>query len=267
VKIGYTRVFSGSDGGTLHTLTGFGGGDQFGTSVAHAGDFDGDQYGDILVGAPVNDLVPLGVEGFAQLFSGQTGSSLSFVDGFHGILWPGAFGTSVAATGDLNADGLLDFVVGDPGAGENGWPTGATYVFSGTSFTCTGTYALGGSGLAGLGGLVPRLRGPACPDIGMSNALHVTQGRGGALGVLFAGIAPTAISVFGGTLYLIPIVQLPHVLSGPVNTAGTGFTSVALTIPDNAALIGVVFYFEAMYLDAAAIAGVSQSMLLTMTIG
>lgn len=101
--------------------SGFSNGDEFGTSVAGAGDVDDDGHPDFVVGAPSanNDV------GSAYVYSGSTGA----------LIWQNSgsapvdmFGHSVAGAGDVNHDGFADFIVGAPGAKQG---VGAAYVYSG----------------------------------------------------------------------------------------------------------------------------------------
>jgi hypothetical protein len=114
----------------------------FGTSVANAGDLNGDGFADVLVGAPGDNV-----------FGSQLGAA--FV--FHGAATasgieaeppcdpttvpakycafgsaPGAhFGTSVATAGDLNGDGYADAVFGMPDWGNNLGGLGAVEILYG----------------------------------------------------------------------------------------------------------------------------------------
>ena len=91
-------------------------GSNFGSSVAFAGDVDGDGYSDLLVGAP-DFPIPSNVSGKAFLFrGGPTGiDSVAAwsMDGQHTL---DRFGACVSSAGDLNRDGYADIAVGAPDA-------------------------------------------------------------------------------------------------------------------------------------------------------
>lgn len=121
---GEAYVFSGADGSILRTYTsepnaGFGWG------AALTGDVDGDGVGEHIIGAP-------GL-GYAEVYSGATGDLLYRFDA--DPTW-GAYGQFfVAGAGDVNADCVPDFYVGDFGDRTDpsvpGPPNGAAYVYSG----------------------------------------------------------------------------------------------------------------------------------------
>lgn len=101
--------------------------DLFGYGVASAGDFNGDGYADLLVGAIRNDA---GGEdaGRAYVFVGGN-SPDSVPDVILTGAGPGAqFGTAVASAGDINGDGYDDVIVG---AVPSGGGYGRAYVFFG----------------------------------------------------------------------------------------------------------------------------------------
>ncbi len=86
-------------------------GDNFGSSVAGAGDVNGDGFGDVLIGA---DQTSQG-RGTVYLYLGSAAglrtapaATLPSPDG----LLDGRFGGSVAGAGDVNSDGYADIVVG-----------------------------------------------------------------------------------------------------------------------------------------------------------
>jgi hypothetical protein len=125
---GQVHVYSGVDGTELWLLDGVAASDNFGWSVAGAGDLDGDCHDDFLVGAP---LVTTGAgvgAGQTQVFSGATGGVLWTFDG---AVADGHAGWSVAGAGDVNRDGVPDIVVGAPLASTNG----AVSIWSGADGT------------------------------------------------------------------------------------------------------------------------------------
>lgn len=105
----------------------------FGSSVAFAGDINGDGYGDIIAGAP------------ARANGGSTGACLVFYGSVTGIPTtpslivtnPAAgatnFGISVSGAGDVNGDGYSDIVIGAPSYANGHAAEGAIYVYLGAS--------------------------------------------------------------------------------------------------------------------------------------
>jgi hypothetical protein len=129
-------MFRGSSSGLSATEDWgvFGGaGDEFGYSVACAGDVNGDGYSDVIVGVPYDD-------------NGQTdeGRALVFLGSSSGLATAAAwllennqasshFGSSVAGAGDVNGDGFSDVIVGAPLFDNGQTNEGRAYVYLGSS--------------------------------------------------------------------------------------------------------------------------------------
>ncbi len=87
-------------------------GASFGAAVSTAGDFNGDGYSDVIVGAPSYNLG----RGRVYLYLGGPGGPDEVSDAsFDGGGAYDYFGTSVAAAGNVNNDAYDDIVVGAPG--------------------------------------------------------------------------------------------------------------------------------------------------------
>jgi hypothetical protein len=97
-------------------------GDAFGAAVA-AGDFNGDGFGDLAVGAPGENVGATADAGAVEVFFGSTGGLPSVGDqllrqgaaGLGGAAEAGDFFGAALASGDFDAGGLADLVVGVPG--------------------------------------------------------------------------------------------------------------------------------------------------------
>ncbi|MEM7505327.1 MAG: Ig-like domain-containing protein [Pseudomonadota bacterium] len=136
------------DGSNGFRFDGFSGGLYAGTSLANAGDVNGDGLDDILIGARENYYGEAGrsfvVFGAANLGSGGIIEldEFNFVDGVNAFqivadnaISPG-FLNQVQSVGDLNDDGFDDVAVSFQGAefpdGESGRETATTYIIFGT---------------------------------------------------------------------------------------------------------------------------------------
>jgi hypothetical protein len=88
----------------------------FGSSVSLAGDWNGDGYADVIVGAPgYQSDVDHVEEGAAYIFRGSSSGLKDTYDWFERSDQANArFGTSVSTAGDVNGDGFSDVLVGAP---------------------------------------------------------------------------------------------------------------------------------------------------------
>ncbi len=107
---GMARVYSGATGAVLHTFYGTSYRDHMGTAVGGIGDVDGDGVPDLAVGLGIRFRNT--EEGSVWVYSGATGNKLYEVDGKFNFEW---FGWKLAALhGDLNGDGVPDFIAAGP---------------------------------------------------------------------------------------------------------------------------------------------------------
>jgi hypothetical protein len=106
-------------------------GDQFGTSVASAGDVNGDGISDVIVGVPNYDNGQAN-EGRARVYLGRVlglGATGWGATGAAGSL----FGRRIASAGDVNGDGYGDVIVGAEEFTSGQTLEGAAYVYHGSA--------------------------------------------------------------------------------------------------------------------------------------
>lgn len=174
-----------------------------GSSVAGAGDVNGDGYGDIVVGIPGADIPLEGVLGQVCVFYGSA-TGLPLLPGFSnmGSVTQGtringhhlfaSFGGAVSAAGDLNGDGYADVAVGAPTDDNYGNDAGMAFVFRGSAAGVdTATANLLWWESAGVPGarfgerLAPAgdVNGDGRPDllVGETSRVNLAQGAGGTL--------------------------------------------------------------------------------------
>jgi Secretion system C-terminal sorting domain/FG-GAP repeat/FG-GAP-like repeat len=107
----------------------------FGTSVASAGDINGDGYSDVVIGAPRYDDGANNGEGRVFVYHGSaTGLSASPNNTPDDANEAGAwFGISVASAGDVNGDGYSDVIIGSDQCVNGDGTDGAAFVYHGSA--------------------------------------------------------------------------------------------------------------------------------------
>ncbi|MFH1194775.1 MAG: FG-GAP-like repeat-containing protein [bacterium] len=172
------------------TLTGVNAFDVFGSSVAGAGDLNGDGYDDVIVGAPGFDYTGTD-DGRAYIFYGSTSMNSTVDVTLTGETAGDKFGTAVSTAGDVNGDGFYDVIVGARGFDDGSiFSAGRAYIYlGGSSMNNVADVTTTGSGGAdGLGGLVATagdVNGDGYDDI-IVGATESASGPGYAY-VLFGG--------------------------------------------------------------------------------
>ena len=151
-----TTVDLAALGGRGFRVDGAAAGEISGSSVAGAGDINGDGTPDLLIGAPRADGNGRADSGSSYVVFGA--NSTTAVDlaalGGRGFRVDGAAagdvsGSSVAGVGDVNGDGTPDLLIGAPQADSNGrLDSGSSYVVFGGDTSTVDLLALGTRGLA-----------------------------------------------------------------------------------------------------------------------
>ncbi|MCE2518114.1 MAG: FG-GAP repeat protein [Alphaproteobacteria bacterium] len=137
----------------LNGTNGFGldgqdGQDRSGWSVSGAGDVNGDDIDDFIIGARMADVDGNTDNGSTYVVFGKTGSfgsnlDLDDLDGSNGFRLDGdstgdQSGYSVSGAGDVNGDGVDDIIIGAPNGAAGGSASGESYVVFGRDTTKSG---------------------------------------------------------------------------------------------------------------------------------
>jgi hypothetical protein len=252
------------------TYTGDNTGDLAGFGVAGVGDVNGDGFGDLLVGAPFNDVGGSNAGAIYVVFGSASLSSTNL--GTFPIMIGEAAGDEagryVAPAGDVNADGYQDMLVGIPGQDSAGANAGAVYLILGSGtignaslgskikYTGEAAGDMAGGGMDGLGdmngdGYMDFVAGAPSNDDGIS--------QGGAAYVILGSSIPAGGSLGGQVQYTgwVNFQSTGQEVSAAGDFNGDGFADlmvggtgatpgVALVLgsatPVNASLSGSVFY-------------------------
>jgi hypothetical protein len=120
-------VHSGATGEQLYSWTGEAAGDGFGIGVSDAGDVNLDGHDDLIIASwQYRGKAPSG--GKCYVYSGKDGSIIRTITG----KVPGeTLGFDTTNLGDINEDGIPDFLVTSAWSAINGFQSGRVYVISG----------------------------------------------------------------------------------------------------------------------------------------
>lgn len=126
---GAAYLYSGVDGSLIRQWQGQAANYYLGSCVSGAGDLNGDNVPDLLIGA--TGTSPGGINSAGSVFA-YSGADGSLIHQWDGTFADGYFGSYIAGGEDVNADGVPDVIVGDTHAdflGEN--QCGQAFVYSG----------------------------------------------------------------------------------------------------------------------------------------
>lgn len=182
---GVVRVYSGADGSLLYSVAGDANA-RMGSSLAALGDVNGDGVPDFAAGAVGSNLSQQGPIGYVAIVSGVDGQEIRR---FTGGTVAELFGSALANTGDLDADGKDDLLVGGPGGSSNF--AGVARAYSTSNGILLGTF--NGSGFQSLGRAVASagdVNGDGIPDVAVGS-----PGVDASSTALRAGL----VEVFSGT--------------------------------------------------------------------
>lgn len=126
---GNAFVFSGADGSRLLTFNGPNAGAGVGPGRAFA-DIDGDGFGDLVVAAWTLSA-PANAAGGVVVLSGRGGNHPRPIQKFVGTIANDNLGVDALPVGDMNGDGLVDFMATAVGNNFAGTDVGHVYIVTG----------------------------------------------------------------------------------------------------------------------------------------
>jgi hypothetical protein len=119
----------------------------YGWNLTYIENFNGDEYIDLMIGAPMYDFAPQTDDGAVFIFYGSMNNNFKNINYsnadiiIHGDESSHHFGWDVSDAGDMNNDGLNELIVGSPGALND---QGQAYIFYGGSLP-SGMYSASAS--------------------------------------------------------------------------------------------------------------------------
>lgn len=205
-------------------LSGAGGAEsnsRFGGAVGSGADLDGDGVIDLIVGAPLEDA-GLADRGVVRVFSGKTGAVTQSLLGPQALA---QFGTSVASIGDVNSDGVSDFVVAAPGAGIASMRSGV----NGTVLWSAACGFPSGATSPALVSAIGDVNGDGIPDVAIArtHAVDVRRGQNGTPLFSVNDPSPGATPTYGAVLS--PAGDLDFDGAGELAIGAPGASSGSLT--------------------------------------
>lgn len=226
----------------------------FGSAVANVGDLSGDGVPDFAVGAPGVTYTPVGANGGAVVI--VNGANATEFKRVYGDSAGKRFGNSLAAVGDQNADGKLDFAVGGPGVqnvhsgGVSVLSGGAIAALAGFSTTALGVTLTASGGEAGFGTSVASgfdLNGDGSNDVAIGSPFVTFTGgpsEGGGIWIMKALPTPpgTSSPIFAQYRSTIAGEHLGKSVDAKHDYNGDGVIDIVAGAPDRvggvSALVG-----------------------------
>jgi len=207
----------GLDAVADRVLVGEAAGDNFGISVASAGDVNGDGDDDLIIGAWTNDANGTNA-GRAYLFYGGAGSDAVADLTLTGEAAGDLFGFVVSSAGDLNRDGFGDLIVGAITNDAHGTSAGRVYVYH------------GGPGADGIADMT--LTGEGAGDrLGFSAAAAGDFDADGVADVIVGAYFNDANGSDAGRAYVVTASSdRPPVVSAPVTITGNEGTAISFSV-------------------------------------
>jgi hypothetical protein len=245
------------------TITGFNAGQFAGYSVAGGGDFNGDGYNDIIIGAPYDSGI-----GKTYIIFGNPNASTININGLspsQGLVITGQtamqMGSDVANIGDFNKDGYSDIATSSPGLGQVQVYFGNANNTLSTPMTITGlTSQTGDNGIPVIG--MGDMNGDGAADFAVTdlgtNTLHVFFGGAFGAGTYNAYSSNLKITATAGS----------EILSGGSagDFNGDGYDDGVVAIRTGSSVDIYVFYGKAGTVGTLDLATAPDSSVFKMTL-